>query len=189
MPDSHEFVDYYEILQVAPNCDLKLIESAYRHFAKIYHPDHEVTADVDRFAAVIDAYNTLKFPEKRAQYDALYRARREGLVSDAADEALAHSSTALSDAALQTNILLYLYKARREDFRSGGVGAYTIQHHFGCEDAAFEFHVWYLKAKGWLEVTEHGTLAITVEGVDHVLALHQPRLPDKLLTDQTRGAG
>jgi curved DNA-binding protein len=183
MSDTQEFTDYYEILQVNPNCDLKLIESAYRHFAKIYHPDHELTADVELFAVVIEAYNTLKFPHKRAEYDALYQQHK--LNPAAPSEPIVSSETALSDAALQKNILMFLYKSRRENFHSNGVGAYGIQEHFGCTDANFDFHIWYLKSKGFIETTEHGTLAITVDGVDHVIALHQPKAPDKLLTDQS----
>jgi curved DNA-binding protein len=183
MSDAQEFVDYYAILQVSPNCDLKLIEGAYRHFAKIYHPDHEQTADVERFSVVIEAYNTLKFPHKRAEYDLLYQQHKQN--GTAVPEPIVSSEIALSDAALQRNILMYLYKARRENFHSNGVGTYALQEHFACTDDNFEFHIWYLKSKGYLEVTEHGTLAITVEGVDHVISLHQPRAPDKLLTDQS----
>lgn len=182
-----EFIDFYEILQVTPNCDIKLIEGAYRHFAKIYHPDHERTADIDRFSAVIDAYNTLKFPHKRAEYDLLYWRRKD--VAEAPAEPIVSTATALSDAALQKNILMFLYKARRENFHANGVGAYAIQDHFRCTDDNFEFHIWYLRSKGYIEVTEHGTLAITVDGVDHVIALHQPKAPDRLLTDQSLAPG
>jgi curved DNA-binding protein len=184
MSDTQEFIDYYAILQVRPNCDIKLIEGAYRHFAKIYHPDHEKTADVERFAVVIDAYNTLKFPHKRAEYDQLHQRHRQD--PSAPPEPIVSSETALSDAALQRNILMFLYKARRENFQANGVGPYTMQEHFHCTDDNFAFHIWYLKSKGFLEVTEHGTLAITVDGVDHVISLHQPKAPDRLLTDQSQ---
>ncbi len=185
MPDREDFVDFYAVLQVDPQCDLKMIENAYRHLAKIYHPDHEKTADVDRFSAVIDAYNVLKFPEKRARFDDLYR-DRVGTSTARKDDPLVSADMALGDAALQRNILLYLYKARRENFRGNGIGSYMLQDHFGCTDDNFEFHVWYLRSKGYVEVTESGTLAITVDGVDHVIALHQPREPDRLLTDKTQ---
>ncbi|WP_100866257.1 J domain-containing protein [Novosphingobium kunmingense] len=184
MPDREPFVDFYEVLQVNPHSDLKIIESAYKHLAKIYHPDHDQTADVDRFSAVIEAWNVLKFPEKRARYDEIYRLHH-GHPEKPVDEQLVSADVALGDAALQRNILMYLYKARRENFRGNGVGAYALQEHFGCSDDAFDFHVWYLRSKGFLEVTEAGTLAITVEGVDHVIALHQPVQPQRLVTDQS----
>ncbi|WP_296680493.1 DnaJ domain-containing protein [Novosphingobium sp.] len=187
MPDREPFTDLYEVLQVNPHCDLKMIENAYRHLAKIYHPDHEKTADVDRFSAVIDAWNVLKFPEKRARYDEIYRARN-GHPEAPAEESELSGDVALGDAALQRNILMYLYKSRRENFAGGGVGAYTLQDHFRCSDDNFEFHVWYLRSKGFIEVTEAGTLAITVGGVDHVISLHQPKEPSRRLTDQSGAA-
>lgn len=188
MPDREPFVDFYEVLQVNPHCDLKIIESAYRHLAKIYHPDHESTADVDRFSAVIDAWNVLKVSEKRARYDEIYR-QRMGHIEAPVDEPIVSGDVARGDAALQRNILMYLYKARRENFRGNGVGAYVLQEHFGCGDDAFEFHVWYLRSKGFLEVTEAGTLAITVDGVDHVISLHQPVQPQRLVTDRSTDQG
>jgi curved DNA-binding protein len=183
MSEAQEFTDYYDILQVSPNCDIKLIEGAYRHFAKIYHPDHEQTADVERFAVVIDAYNTLKFPHKRAEYDLLYQRHKHDPA--APPEPIVSSETALTDAALQRNMLMFLYKSRRENFKAEGVGPFTLQERFHCNDDNFAFHVWYLKSKGFIEVTEHGTLAITADGVDYVIALHEAKAPDKLLTDQS----
>jgi curved DNA-binding protein len=187
MSDEHEFIDYYDVLQVSQNCDIKIIEGAYRHFAKIYHPDHEETADLDRFNLVIEAYNTLKFPEKRASYDVTYNlCKRSGIT---AAETELGDETAQADAAMQTSILLYLYKRKRENFREPGVASYFMQEHFGCSDDTFEFHIWYLKEKGYVEVTEQGTLAISVVGVDHVIALHQPRPADKFLTDRSHETG
>ena len=52
-----------------------------------------------------------------------------------------------------------------------------------------EFHVWYLKAKGWVERLDTGLLAITALGVDQV---EQGRLrfrKDFMLTAQTVGHG
>ena len=45
MENGHDFVDYYDLLQVNPDCDARILELAYRHFAKMYHPDHPETAD------------------------------------------------------------------------------------------------------------------------------------------------
>lgn len=184
MPDSQPFVDHYEILQVSPGCDLKIVESAYRHFAKVFHPDHPETADPERFQQIIDAYNVLKFPEKRAAYDQLYHAVKGGNPGES--EPLITGDAALSDAALQRDILLYLYKVKRENFRQNGVGGFAVQAHFGLSDDNFDFHVWYLKSKGFVEITEAGTLAITVQGVDHVIAIHsEAAAPERYITDQT----
>ncbi|MDE2436933.1 MAG: DnaJ domain-containing protein [Sphingomonadales bacterium] len=189
MPDSLPFVDYYEVLQVNPNCDIKIIESAYRHFAKIFHPDHAETADSDRFTAVIEAYNILKFPDKRAAYDVVYNSNTEGRVLSSEQESHITEETAISDAETQKNILLYLYRRKRENFRDHGVAGFYIQQMFSCSDDTLDFHTWYLKSKGYVEITEQGTLSITVEGVDHILSMHQPRTPERLLPAHTPEAG
>jgi hypothetical protein len=44
-----------------------------------------------------------------------------------------------------------------------------------------EFHLWYLKAKGWVGRLENGMLAITVEGVDRANSEHRRETNTKLL--------
>src|SRR6478735_965538 len=72
MTDEKEFVDYYEVLQVGQKCDSKLLDSAYRFLAKMYHPDHSQTANTAKFTELNEAYNILRDPEKRADYDKSY---------------------------------------------------------------------------------------------------------------------
>jgi hypothetical protein len=50
----------------------------------------------------------------------------------------------------------------------------------GCPHEYLEFHLWYLKAKGWTGRLENGTLAIAVEGVDRTNS--ERRATTKLLT-------
>ena len=47
------------------------------------------------------------------------------------------------------------------------------------------FAMKYLKQKGFIEVTEHGTVAITVEGIDHVISLSRTTAAEKLLIGQS----
>jgi predicted transcriptional regulator len=51
-----------------------------------------------------------------------------------------------------------------------GAGTYDILRTLDCSDENFDFHAWYLRKKGFIEHTEDGQYAITVEGVDHVIA-------------------
>ncbi|HEV7233653.1 MAG TPA: DnaJ domain-containing protein, partial [Sphingorhabdus sp.] len=91
------FVDYYHILQVSPNCDPKNLETAYRRLAKAYHPDHEDTADLDKFNAVMEAYKILRHPDYRQEYDILYKLRTntEHLESPVADNISVEENNAL----------------------------------------------------------------------------------------------
>lgn len=65
-----EFKDYYATLGVEPSADDKAIKTAYRRLARQYHPDVNKEAGAeDRFKEVVEAYEVLKSPEKRAEYD------------------------------------------------------------------------------------------------------------------------
>ena len=187
MENERAFVDYYKVLQVNPKCDAKVLERAYRFFAKIYHPDHIETADVEKFTEVTEAYAVLRDADKRAHYDRLYFARTDGPVDrpPSAEELAIDENTAVSDADIHERILLSLYKRRRENARDPGVSGWLLQEMTGCSDDNFEFHVWYLKSKGFVQITEQGTLAVTIQGVDHVISTCRTSLSEKLLIGQS----
>jgi curved DNA-binding protein len=54
----------------------------------------------------------------------------------------------------------------------------------GCTTEAFDFHAWYLKAKGLIETTDAGSLAITIAGVDHVINTSRSMAQEKLRITQ-----
>ncbi len=60
--------NYYVILGIPQNATQEQIKTAYRHHAKILHPDH-YGDDHTPFLEVQEAYHTLINPEKRKQYD------------------------------------------------------------------------------------------------------------------------
>ena len=69
-----DFKDYYKTLSVEPDADSKTIKTAYRKLARKYHPD--VSQDhqaEDKFKEVSEAYEVLKDPQKRAEYDEIRR--------------------------------------------------------------------------------------------------------------------
>ncbi|WJG10783.1 DnaJ C-terminal domain-containing protein [Aliiglaciecola sp. LCG003] len=67
-----EFKDYYKILGVAEDADIKEIKKAYRKLALKYHPDMNPEAGGDeQFKQVSEAYEVLKDSQKRAEFDQL----------------------------------------------------------------------------------------------------------------------
>lgn len=67
-----EFKDYYHILGVKPDADAKEIKSTYRKLARKYHPDvNPEPGAEEKFKEVAEAYEALKDPARRAEYDEL----------------------------------------------------------------------------------------------------------------------
>jgi len=186
MSDDQEFVDYYSILQVHPGCDAKILDAAYHHLAKMHHPDHTGSEDSSRFNEVTTAYKVLRDPEQRAEYDRIYAQKRGDASFDfpSGEDVEAEEKVATDDADDHLRILMFLYKKRRENAQNAGVVGFYIQDMLNCTDDQFEFHKWYLKEKGYIQITEQGTLAITIKGVDHVISVSKDNKAAKLLISQ-----
>jgi curved DNA-binding protein len=157
--------DYYEDLQISANADLETIERVFRLLAKRYHPDNNATGNADAFNRISVAYKVLADAEKRAAYDTRNVAVKA--------ENLKASETASSkrfenDELLRKRILSILYIERRNDASNSSVGLWRIEQLIGLPEKILEFHVWYLKEKGWLQRTDTGGYAITAAGVDAV---------------------
>ena len=62
--------DYYKILQIDPGAEQEVIEAAYRRLARKYHPDVNKSPDaIQRMQQINVAYEVLRDPAKRAEYD------------------------------------------------------------------------------------------------------------------------
>jgi len=65
-----EVKDYYEVLGVKPETPEPEMKRAFRKLARQYHPDVSKLPDAEkRFKEINEAWEVLKDPDKRAQYD------------------------------------------------------------------------------------------------------------------------
>ena len=176
------FIDYYEILEISPNANSDTIERIFRYLAHRYHPDNPETADRYRFDEVVAAHNALRDPVKRAQYDIQHKSHlsfRSRLNEEAND-----SKGIQQDAQIHDKVLSLLYVKRRRNTNDPGIGDVELERLSGCPREHLEFHLWYLRQKGWIERLENGMLAITAEGVDRANSEPHRATTTKLLTDQ-----
>lgn len=171
-------LDYYEILQVNPTADQEMIERAYRLLAKRYHPDNILTGDPGKFSVLIEAYGVLSDPEKRARYD---DSREAVKCRDNFSFNLPQSDDPEAETRISQTILLVLYLARRKDVTKPGVGEFQLEKLLGLPEKEIEFHIWYLKEKGWIQRTDTGGFAITANGVDMVIEKNILLRKDRLL--------
>ncbi|PYS49683.1 MAG: molecular chaperone DnaJ [Acidobacteria bacterium] len=161
------FQDHYETLQLSPRADADTVERVFRILVKRYHPDNQETGNLEKFGHVMEAHRVLEDPEKRAAYDVRYDENRSHVLK-IFDEASAGESFE-GDRRILEGVLSVLYISRRRDAARGGMGTMQLEQLLGCPAEHLEFHMWYLRQKGWIERLDNGHLAITASGVDHVI--------------------
>ena len=195
-----DFISYYEILELSPSATPKAIERKFRILAGRYHPDNQATGDRAKFDLVVEAHETLKDWIRREAYhdendkhlppfsplfaEEIDEQGQDGDV--AADEApFMHAIGVDRDVAVQNNILTMLYLRRRTNASEPGLGNQELVRLSGCPHEHLEFHLWYLREKGWISRGESGLLEITVAGVDRATLIYQGDSGRKLIVDQT----
>ncbi len=178
-----KLIDYYELLEISPNANVDTIDRIFRYLAQRYHPDNIETANPDRFMQLVEAHEVLRDPVKRASYDVQYKnAVRDRWALQS--EAMEYLNSA-TDSVIQSKILAVLYVKRRREFQNPGVGNLDIARLVDCPQEYLDFHLWYLKEKGWINRMEDGRLAITVEGIDYISSSDLKQQSQYFLTDQS----
>lgn len=175
------FIDCYEVLQVSPNADLETIERVYHFLAKRYHPDNPQTGNAERFRVIKDAYHIVRDPERRAIYDVKYEGER-ALQWQIFEKASPFDDVE-TDRRIQQGILSLLYTTRRREPANPGIGSFELERLLGVPEQHLEFHIWYLKEKGWIERSDTGKFAITVAGVEAVVEKNIFLGKDRLLPE------
>ena len=185
--NSAPFVDYYDILQLSQNASADTIEHVHRLLAKRYHPDNQATGNTDRFTELQQAYELLSDPERRAAYDVKYDENRSGLWSIFDQDSATDGRE--EDRRIVHGILSLLYVNRRRDVSNPGMGPVHLETILGCPQEHMEFHIWYLKQRGWIEALGNWQLALTADGVDKLgdqdLAIREDRLLPQSSVDRT----
>lgn len=65
--------DYYSVLGTGKNSSIEQIKKAYRNLALKYHPDKNKDYNASKkFIEITEAYEILRDPVKRKEYDKLF---------------------------------------------------------------------------------------------------------------------
>jgi curved DNA-binding protein CbpA len=197
--EAKSFINYYEILDASPGDSSGAIERRFRNLARRYHPDNKDTGDRSKFDAVVEAHNTLRDVARRAQYHQDHHHHLPPFSQSVADEGepaeavdgeaeeaalFSHNLGIDRDVHVQNNLLILLYLQRRRNIKEPGIGNAELERLTGCPPEHLEFHIWYLKEKGWIGRGEDGLLSITIDGVDRAATIYQESAK-KLITDQS----
>ena len=156
-------VNHYEALEISPNANAETIDRVFRYLAQQYHPDVAETGDNNRFSQIVEAYEVLKNPESRADYDQELKS-----IDRETEQLVNESGTAESDTALRHRLLTLFYAKRKKDMKEPGIGVATLEQAFEIPHEILNFHLWYFREKGLIKREESGLLSITAEGVDKI---------------------
>lgn len=74
--------DYYDVLGVSPDAGAEEIKRAYRQLARRYHPDISGEERTSAFLELARAYETLRDPIRRRDYDAALAPPERGVGPD-----------------------------------------------------------------------------------------------------------
>jgi curved DNA-binding protein len=160
------FVDYYEDLQVSPRADFETIERVFRLLAKRYHPDNPRAGDATRFDIIMKAYHELSDPQKRAAYDVVYDEFQAHRWKQQLVSALTPESGDPDQ--IREAVLKVLLQQRQQEPSNAGIGLWYLEKYLGWPEKILEFHIWYMKEKGWITRGDNGHYMITAEGVDRL---------------------
>jgi curved DNA-binding protein CbpA len=156
--------------------------------AKKYHPDNQTTGNSEKFTLISNAYKVLSDLNRRTAFDVKYEEycnRRFKMVDE-----VPSSDGFENDQHIRNTILSILYIEKRQDPLNSGVGLWRLEQIIGWPETILEFHVWYLKEKGWIQRTDMGGYAITAGGVDVIEEKELTLGKDRLLpqfTDSSEG--
>jgi len=167
MPDEKKGLDYYDVLQVSSNAEPETINRVFRLLAQRFHPDNQTTGNEDRFRVILEAYNVLSNPEKRAQYDIVHEQQRKDRWRLVATGAQVENDFEMEQLA-RLSVLEILYTKRRLEQNQASIYLMDLEKLIGRPREHLEFTIWYLVQKRFIQYDDNSRLILTVEGAEYL---------------------
>jgi curved DNA-binding protein len=168
MTETNSFVDYYEMLRVSPTAELESIQRVHRSLAARYHPDNQETGDLERFLLVNDAFKVLSNPEKRKEFDAQYKTKKENPLPVFLTKEFTEGVDGETNRRM--GLLCLLYTQRRTNSMAPSLSVLDIESLMFIPREHLIFTIWYLKSKRFVIQDDRSSLMITAEGIDFMEA-------------------
>jgi curved DNA-binding protein CbpA len=161
-------IDYYELLQISQNAELSTIERVYRFLVARYHPDNPTTGDPEQFILLARAFKVLSHPDRRAEYDAGFRARN--LKPNNMFQSIDFMDGVEGEVNRRVAVLALLYNQCRTHPDNPRVSLADLEARMGFPREYLDFTTWYLRSKKYITREDNSDFALTASGVDYVEA-------------------
>jgi curved DNA-binding protein CbpA len=157
-------INYYDLLQINPRAEIETIERVYRIMAARYHPDNQQTGDADRFRLLTDAYQVLRDPAKRSEYDRQFEVNPAGPLPIFLGKEFTEGIDA--EAKIRIGVLCLLYSKRRANPDFAALSLLDMENIMAFPRERLLFALWYLRAKRFVLQDDRSSFIISAEGVD-----------------------
>jgi curved DNA-binding protein CbpA len=157
-------VNYYDLLQINPRAEIETIERVYRIMASRYNPDNKQTGDPVRFRMLTEAYEMLRDPVKRKEYDRQFEINPAGPLPIFLGKEFTDGIDA--EAKIRIGVLCLLYSKRRANPDYAALSLLDMENIMAFPRERLLFALWYLRAKRFVLQDDRSSFIIAAEGVD-----------------------
>ena len=159
-------VNYYDLLQINPHAEIETIERVYRILAARFHPDNQETGDAEKFRLLSDAYQMLRDPVRRAEYDTQFQLTPAGPLPIFLGKEFADGID--SEAKIRVGVLCLLYSKRRANPDFAALSLLDMENIMAFPRERLLFALWYLRSKRYVVQDDRSSFIISAEGVDYL---------------------
>ena len=157
-------VNYYDLLQINPRAEVETIDRVYRIMAARYHPDNKQTGDAQRLRLLTEAYQVLRDPAKRHEYDRQFEINPAGPLPIFLGKEFTDGIDA--EAKIRVGVLCLLYSKRRANPDFAALSLLDMENIMAFPRERLLFALWYLRAKRYVLQDDRSSFIISAEGVD-----------------------
>ena len=165
MAGSHP-INYYDLLQIHPHADVEAIERVYRILSARYHPANKLTGDPERYRLLTEAYEVLRDPAKRREYDRQFEMGPGKPLEIFLGTEFVDGIDA--EAKIRIGVLCLLYSKRRANPDYAALSLLDMENIMAFPRERLLFALWYLRSKRYLLQDDRSSFIISAEGVDYL---------------------